>query len=213
MISCYIISYRITTWISSTTNPPGRTAFSIWHSPFVLSLWPAVQPALESATTTTSSYSEQTSKPSRTRRNPESSTCSSESRLGVRETVFEVRRRHILPEQPRCKFGWEKLEFFQRCHQRSHQQVHPKEEIIWSLQPTMDDENHQAPNQVETSSLQPSQKEQQGHRLCQLQEAAQEGPKLPQDGPLGLSEQLVRGLQWRNNKGLWRYLKGMRKDT
>ena len=98
MISCYIISYRITTWISSTTNPPGRTALSIWHSPFVLSLWPAVQPALESATTTTSSYSEQTSKQSRTRRNPESSTCSSESRLGVRETVFEVRRRHILPE-------------------------------------------------------------------------------------------------------------------
>ena len=77
----------------------------------------------------------------------------------------------------------------------------------------MDDENHQAPNQAETSSLQPSQKEQQGQRLCQLQEAAQEGPKLPQDGPLGLSEQLVWGLQWRNNKGLWRYLKGMRKDT
>ena len=39
-------------------------------------MWPAVQPALESVTTTTSSYSEQTSEPSRTRRNTESSTCS-----------------------------------------------------------------------------------------------------------------------------------------
>ena len=72
----YSLSHWITPSTSSTTSPPGRTAFSSWHSPLVLSLWPAVQPALESATTTTSFYSEQTSEPSRTRRNTEPSTCS-----------------------------------------------------------------------------------------------------------------------------------------
>ena len=43
-------------------------------------------------------------------------------------------------------------------------------------------------------------KKKQGQWLGQLQEAAKEGPELPQDGPLGLSEQLVRGLQWRQQQ-------------
>ena len=39
-------------------------------------------------------------------------------------------------------------------------------------------------------------------QLGQIHETAQEGPELPQDGPLELSEQHVRRLQWRQHQRL-----------